>query len=138
MTETVEAPFLSHMNDALAAGALVAAILAAFFSLWQGEIQSALELEASADPGNWEATATPLRHALYWRAMPLCVIASLTFVVLLARTVGILANAWRCRGGCAYDDVQALFLLTATLVLGLVVLTAVQIARLNRRLRTKR
>ena len=126
--------FLAHMNDALAASALVAAILAAFFTLWQGEIQAAIDKQSSTDRTNWEPTAKPIRHALYWRAWPLLVIAVATLAVVSVRSFGIAKNAIACFGRCAYDDVQALFLLTAVLILGLVLLTLVQIYRLTRRL----
>jgi hypothetical protein len=131
--------FLDGMNDALAASAVVAAILAAFFTLWQGEIQEALDREADPGAGNWEITAGPIRKALWGRAVPLFAIAMATLAVLIPRTCGIFKHVRLCwrETTCAYDDVQALFVLTALLILGIAILAVMQIWRLAHRLITK-
>jgi hypothetical protein len=133
-----EPSFLAHMNDVLAASALVAAVLAAFFTLWQAEVQAAIDREASDDPANWEKSAGPIAHALWFRAMPLFAIATATAGALWPRAWGIATNALLCGPTCAYDDVQAIFLLTLALILGLAVMTVVQGLRLACRLVRKK
>ena len=134
MTNPPEPAYLVHMSDALAAAALVAAILAAFFTIWQDQIQTALVMDGGAETGNWRQKSGPIYRAFWTRALPLFLIAAGAGGVLGPRTLGIAFNVLHCSHGCRYDDVQALFALTELLIVGLAGLTASQLCRLGLRL----
>lgn len=125
---------LDHMGDALAAAALVAAIVAAFFTLWQADVQKAIDHTPSVDGGNWAASRKQFRSALLTRAGPLSLIAIATFIILSPRAWKIAAHALRCGRACEYDDVQAMFVLTDTLILALGAVVTTQFATLFCRL----
>jgi hypothetical protein len=130
------AGILNGMPDALAASALVTAVVAALFSLWQPEVQTALDSKESDDPGNWGETADIVRSALRSRACPLAITASATSLILVPRAIGIFIHALGSACGLrCYDDVQAMFLLTEGLMLALAVVTLRQIGALTQRLR---
>ena len=138
MNPTPEVPGLEHMGDALAASALVTAIVAALFTLWQVDVQRVLALVESDDPGNWEETRVEVRAVLHWRTIPLCGVAAATLLLLANRCCRIAAHAVDCavHPSCGYDDVQALLLLTEALVLLLCVVLLQQIGALRSRLKS--
>jgi hypothetical protein len=137
MNPASELPGLEHIGDALAASALVAAIIAALFTLWQADIHRVLALVESDDPGNWEEIRVDVRAVLYWRAIPLCGVAAATLLILANRSWLIAAHALNCASHltCDYDDVQALLLLTEALLLLLCIVLLQQILALGGRLK---
>jgi hypothetical protein len=124
------------LADPLAASALVTAVVAALFALWQPEIQGAINAKESDDSGNWGATADIVRPALLWRAYPLGITATFTCLILLPRAFGIVERVVGCHG-CGprnFDDVQAMVLLTEAVILALAIATLWQIGVLSKQL----
>jgi hypothetical protein len=125
-----------EMPDALAAAALVGAILAVLFGLWQVEIDKALAAPKSDDKKNRGPSKAIVESALKLRAWPLFCITALTFLVLVVRAGWIVFGAISCMGAsCVYDDVQALFLLTEGLVFVLWLVVWQRIRALKAKLR---
>jgi hypothetical protein len=106
-------PAETGMADALAASALVAAILAALFTLWQPEVQNALDTELRDDKKNQKGARRRAQTVLRSRVWVLFVATAATLIVLLDRVRNVVAGLIGCLGRrCDYDDVQALFMLT--------------------------
>jgi hypothetical protein len=127
---------MAQMPDALAASALVAAVLAALFTLWQADVEQALNLPKRDDPANRGAEKAAVRSTLLTRSLPLFAATGATFVILADRSWRIAFEAAGCmRAACVYDDVKALLLLTEGLILILWIAVASQVEALRRKAR---
>ena len=127
---------MAPTSDALAASALVTAVLAALFTLWQADVSAALALPKSDDRANRKDPRRQVRAILLFRALPLLLATSATFLIMSGRTIGILLEAVACAQSsrCLYDDVGAMMALTETLVLGLCVAVVAQVFALKAKL----
>jgi hypothetical protein len=122
---------MAQIQDALAASALVTAVLAALFTLWQADVQKALDLPKRDDRANRGPEKTKVQAALWTRAVPLFATSGATLLILANRSWKIACEAHACTPStCVYDDVKALVVLTEVLILILWVAVAAQIVAL--------
>jgi len=126
---------MSEAADALAASALVLAILAALFSVWMPDVVAALTEKGSNDPRNNVPLKNRLSLILWARLIPLLAAAVATVAILAPRCCRIVRSPWTCTpwAKCHYDDVQALMLLTVTLLVLLCAALGFQIVGVQKR-----
>jgi hypothetical protein len=117
------------ITDVLSGSSLVVAVIAAFFTLWQADITTALATPLPEDPMNGDPG--PVQQVIVYKLRPLVLISLAAFAVLAPRAILLLSDTAACtvRGGdgCQYDDVAGLFLMTEVLLLGLVLIIGAQL-----------
>lgn len=125
------------MSDALAAAAVVTAVLAALFTLWQGDVTAALEAPKSSDSNTLKASKERVRNAILGRTLPLFLTTAATFGILIFRVWGILVDTLQSFGASkwSYDDASAMLVLTELLILLLWVAVAFQFRALLNKLK---
>jgi hypothetical protein len=114
------------LDQAISAASLVLAVLAALYTLWLGDVSRALDLVKEADPTNRAPQKAQVSSAFYTKALPLLIASLAAVAALFWRTWlivrEVLAHGWAWE----YDDVKALFLLTAALLVTLCVVAIAQ------------
>ena len=116
------------ISDVLSASDLLLAIVAVLFGVWHNEIQNALDLTLERQKGDFGPKRVQILRVLRSKALPLALGACATALIFLPRSFAIIAVARACEGSnrCAYDDVQAVLLLTQGFVVVLAVYTTYQ------------
>lgn len=118
------------IDHAISAASLVLAVLAAFYSLWLGEVSKALAVVGEPDKANRGPQKTLVVSTLLTKGLPLSGASLFAAGIMVPRSWSIVCEAmshWRV---WAFDDVKAMLVLTAALLCLLFIVTAIQAWRL--------
>ena len=112
------------MGDLLAAQGVLLAALAALVAVWDGELQRTKNIAAQGKYVDNKAKHADVRHVLFFRALPLTLYATLSWLILMPVVVQVIAEViafWREGGRLVFDPTKA----SLTLVfVGLMLLVA--------------
>jgi uncharacterized membrane protein YcjF (UPF0283 family) len=118
------------LSDAISAASLVLAVMAALYTLWLPSVTEALKIVPEQDSANRGPQKSQVVSAILTKALPLSAASAAAGLILFARFVSIVAEAWDHRAGWRYDDVKALMALTYVLIVLLAGVAAVQLVGL--------
>lgn len=120
------------IGDVLSASDLLLAIVAVLFGVWHNDIQEALGLTLNRQADDHRARRARIVAVLGSKALPLALGAWATVFIFLPRSLAIVEVAGACEIShrCAYDDVQAVLLLTQGFVIVLATYTTGQVVAL--------
>lgn len=127
---------MSSVADALSSASMLLAALALVYSAWSGSIDAEANRMYSAERNTKVDEQKETKLVRDRRAWPMAMGCWLIVAAFAPRDFDILGTVLACaqRGGCAYDDVAAIFLLTQLLVLGLALHLSGRIRALNTKL----
>jgi hypothetical protein len=128
---------MSDTADALAAGGLLLTALTLVYTVWSPAIEASIDRTFSPGEAEKERQKTAVRAVRSRKALPIAIASWLILLAFLRRDLCILTGAAVCLadGGCPYDDVSAVFLLTQVLLVGLAAHVTGQVRSLNKTLR---
>ena len=114
---------MSGMADALSSASLLLAALALVYGAWSSAIDAELARKYSANEATRATEKEGTRKIMNGRALPLMAGSWLIVAVFTPRLLCILFEAFQCvrKGGCGYDDVAMIFVLTYVFVFGLAI-----------------
>ena len=120
------------IGDVLSASDLLLAIVAVLFGVWHNDIQEALGLTLDRQADDRRPQRARIVAVLGSKALPLALGAWATAFIFLPRSLGIVEVASACEvtHRCAYDDVQAVLLLTQGFVVVLAIYVTGQVVAL--------
>jgi hypothetical protein len=120
------------IGDVLSASDLLLAIVAVLFGIWHNDIHDALSLTLDRQADDRRPQRARIVAALGSKALPLALGAWATAIVFFPRTLTIIEVASACEVSrrCAYDDVQAVLLLTQGFVVILAIYVTGQVVAL--------
>src|SRR6516164_835382 len=81
------------MGDLLAAGSLLLTVVTILYSIWYPEISAATATKVDDLPANNKAAYLECRNVLWWKTIPLCVIATALCLINLPDALKILFYA---------------------------------------------
>jgi hypothetical protein len=112
---------VSNIADALSSASLLLAALALVYGAWSGEIEKQASRAYSPNVATKTDQKAETRGVRDKKALPLMLGSWLIFLAFLPRALDIAGIALGCTksGGCHYEDVSAVFILTQVFVLGL-------------------
>lgn len=128
---------MSDIADALSSASLLLAALALVYGAWSGEIEKQAGRTYSPNAATKADQKAETRGVRDRKALPMMVGGWLIFVAFLPRAWGIAGIALGCAksGGCHYQDVSAIFILTQVFVFGLAAHLTGRWFKLNSKLR---
>lgn len=112
------------MADLLAAQGVLLAALTALVAAWDAELQRTRNIAAEGRYQDNQVKHADVRRVLFFRALPLTVYATLSWLILLPVVVQIVhevLNFWSTGGNLQFDAMKASL---ALVFLGLMILTA--------------
>jgi hypothetical protein len=141
VTDASAATEASKMSDLLSAASLLLTVLGVVYSTWYPEIVNAIGMAIPDHIANRGAVRQMVRAALYGKALPLALAATILTVIFLPDALTIACGAlgsFRSLGRSAfreYNAVQAAFCLVVVLTAALAVYLFFLVCRLKGRLR---
>lgn len=128
---------MNDMSDALSAAGLLLAALALVYSAWSPSIEAAIGASVGTTDGEKRRVKDAARAIRNRRAWPIAISCWLILIAFGVRDYEIAKSTAGCwsGGGCHYDDIAAVFLLTQLLVLGMAIHAQNQVGRLNQKIR---